>query len=117
MRLSSRAVRRGVVTAILAASAGTALLVPIVARSREIERRAEIFNASLEGDSAIRSGGGSEYFRRVAGTPREVFAWLREIEADPPREGFRIELAIDSSQGSATRLVAEVHPGRRENPR
>jgi hypothetical protein len=117
MRLASHAVRRGVVTAILAASAGTALLVPIVARSREIERRAEMLNARLEADSAIRSGGESADFGRAAGTPREVFAWLREIEADPPREGFRIELAIDSSQGSATRLVAEVHRGRRENPR
>jgi hypothetical protein len=111
------AARRGVAAAILAASAGGALLVPIVARSREIERRAEILNASLEADSGIRSGGVSEHFGRMAGTPREVFAWLRAIESDPPRGGFRVELSIDSSGGDATRLVAEVHPGRRENPR
>ena len=110
MRLPRSGIRR-VVIAALVASAGSALLAPLAARSREIERRAELLNSSFEPATPKPPAAAA----RMEGTPREVFAWLRQIEMDPPRERFRVELAIESNQASATRLVAEVHPGRREN--
>jgi hypothetical protein len=108
MRLVSRRLRREALAAIVVASAGVALLHPILERSREVEARSQALNARFDGNSAKTRGVGRGEGGRIEGSPREVFAWLRAIEAAPPSDAFRIDLSIVRTHGDEFALVAEL---------
>jgi hypothetical protein len=108
---------RGFVAAVVAASAGGALLLPIAARSREIEARARIANARFDRTSTRAGDDRHEHARRIEGTPRDVFAWLREIESAPPSAPFVIDLSIDRTSSGEPVLAAELHPQQPETDR
>lgn len=113
--MSARAstLRRGMPPVLVALVAGAALL-PIAARSREIESRARLLNESFPDAGHVRTVADRPATQRVEGTPREVFAWLRGIEAAPPPSAFTVDLSIVPSPGEEPTLVAELHTGSRE---
>lgn len=98
---------------LVALVAGAALL-PIAARSREIESRARSLNASFPVAGDVHTVAERAPTQRFEGTPREVFAWLRGIEAAPPPSAFMVDLSIVPSPGEEPTLVAELHTGSRE---
>lgn len=113
MSLHASILRRGTPLALVALVAAAALL-PIAARSREIESRARSLNASFADGGVLHTAAERAATQRVEGTPREVFAWLRGIEAAPPTSAFTVDLSIVPSQGEEPTLVAELDTGSRE---
>ena len=116
MTFAAWSTRRSVLAAAVAAAAGSALLLPIASRSREIELRARSLNASLAAEGTRHGRAAPTSTRRFEGTPREVFAWLREIEAAPP-PAFTVELSIATSGAEEPTLVAALHEGNWEMDR
>lgn len=111
MNVRTSMVLRRALTAFAVAATGTALLLPIAARSRDVERRARSLNASFVEAGGASTAADRRTTQRVEGTPREVFAWLREIEAAPPTGAFTIDLSIGPPEGEESTLVAELHSG------
>lgn len=105
---------------VVAIASASALLLPIARRSIEVEARAKAVNADLA--RAVRdsrtAGEAPSRPARIEGPPREVFAWLRDLEASPP-ERLRLEVAVTRcAEGASPWLVAELFgPGEAEEIR